>query len=146
MPNGNVIRCESIAELDMMYSLRFEQYQGFTGELNDTILSKFTVVTDDYPIKEVKSNSAIQSLKTESIKALRFEKIPEAKIQFNDLLSYIGKIYPTLKASNPLPGVEVGIDYEMTFVDENNRTIIKLQYSKLGISGSFVILNSFDCE
>ncbi len=149
LPNGEMLKCSTISDLDSIYSLKYEHYQGFTGEVDGEVLNDFTVLIEDQASKigrDVASNEYIESLKRTPVTGLRFHKIPDSIMSYDEVLDYVSKCYPDLNREIRKGNLKTGIDEEVGFVDLDNNSIVIAQYSKLGISGSFVILKSINCN
>jgi hypothetical protein len=149
LPNGDLLKCTTIKELDSLISLSYQHYQGFTGEIEDDILKKFTVLIENQASKvgrDVAGDEYIKKLKQEEIIGLKFNKIPDSIMSYTEVLEYVSKHYPQLNREKVQSNLEVGIDKEVNYINENKEIVVKVQYSKLGISGSFLVLNSVSCK
>lgn len=149
LPNGDLLKCATISEFDSLYGLTYQQYQGFIGVIEDEYLKEFTVLIEDQASKvgrDVASDEYIVKLKKENVVGLRFNKIPDSIMCYIEVLKYVSACYPKLNINESKSNLEAGIDKEMNYINENNEVVVKVQYSKLGISGSFLILRSMPCK
>ena len=151
LPNGNFLEGSTVNDLNSFYDLTYEHYQGFTGVMKteNPMLSKFTIQFENQSQKvgnDVASDDYIEVLKSENYIGLRFDKIPDSEMSYQTILSYIVKHYPNLKKEKTQEELEIGIDKEVVFLNQKNEIIVKVQYSKLGISGTFVSLDCSSCN
>lgn len=145
-PDGDVLECSSVNELEKSLNcgLLYEQYQGFTGKIkSDSILSRFTILFANHSRLvgfDIVSDSYIKGIKNKPIESVMFDKIPESVMSFKDVLNYVSKKYPLLMAEETKNTLKVGVDKELKFKNEDGETILRVQYSALGIKGSIVTL------
>lgn len=147
MPDGNIEKTASINDFGSKYNLSYEDYQGFVGNLDGEVLQKFTILIEKQSQKvgrDVASEKHIEQLKEEKVVGIRFDKIPNTKMSFDEVIKYITSLYPHLSTKSTQNN-EIGIDAEVSFVGENG-TIVKVQNSNFGVPGTFVILNCKKCN
>lgn len=148
LPDGQRITSTSIHQFDSISELIYVHYQGFTGVTSDSVLTKFTVLMEDQAEKvgrDIASDEHITSLRDERVVGLRFEKIPESVMKYEDVVKYVSKRYPTLERKKNQAALEPFIDEEIEFVNKKSQVVAKVQYAMFGISGTFVVLISHDC-
>jgi hypothetical protein len=148
LPNGQILRSTSVHQSDSIIKLTYEHYRGFTGVTSDSVLTKFTVMFEDHAEKvgrDIAGDEHIRSLRKERIVGLRFEKIPESVMRYEQVVEYVSKQYPTLERKKNQNTSDTLIDEEIEFVNDKGELVAKVQHSKLGVSGTFVVLLSNEC-
>jgi hypothetical protein len=149
LPNGELLKCNTVIELDSLYNLTYQHYQGFTGVMEDETLNEFTVLIKDQANKvgrDVASDDYIETLKKERVLGLKFNKVPDSIMSYDDVLKYVSEHYPKLSKIEVKSNLEAGIDKEINYTNKSKEVIVTVQYSKLGISGSFVVVKSTPCK
>lgn len=143
MPNGNKLNDLTINDLDLTYGLTYKNYEGFTGLMKDSILTDFTILIKDNFQKigrDVVNEEYIKKIKHEKIIGLRYNKIPETKMNYQNVLDYILRRYSNLRRTTTQSKLDIGINKEIVFLNAENETVVRVQYSKFGITGTIVTL------
>lgn len=148
LPNGKIINNDKVENLEKISPLFYMDYKGFVGSYPDSVLTKFTVLVDNYTNevgRSVASQEHISSLKQKSFEGIKFEKIPDSVMKFDSVVSYLLRHYPNYS----IKGNSVSIkraDKESVFLNAKGDTLVVIQYFSLGIPGTFVTIKSSLCD
>jgi hypothetical protein len=142
LPSNKSIEACTVKELNQKYELKYKQYEGYTGKLEDSIISDFNVYLKEEP-DFVKSGNAdkneIESLLSHPIVGLRSQKLPKENYTEEELNTYIKNNFNS-SSEKVVSTQEEFIDREIHFFNSNSKLVAKLQYAEVGIPGYFIFM------
>jgi len=139
LPENKILKISTINEIEMTYKVSFSQYEGFyiSIESENKILDTLLLITSDYfySFNSLLSDEEIINCKKQQVIELRSTKIPKNKYSYNDILTYLKKMYPKISNVNSNEILE-----KCEFFNYNHEKIIGVEYVELGMSGYFITI------
>ncbi len=144
-PKGETVNVGDVEAFRAKMPVTFYQYEGFKGDYDDPHLRRFTLVLASKSAQSriesaVLSDREIDQLAHERVGAIRFDAVPEAEMSFEALGKYLQAKYPGSRVESRAPSDRF-VDAEAVVHDgKTGKTYCVIQYAKLGVPGSFVLL------
>jgi len=144
-PNGEVVALGDVETFGAKMPVTFYQYEGFKGDYDDPHLKRFTLVLASKPAQAraesgVLGDRKIDQLTRERIGAIRFDAVPDTEMSFAALGKYLQTKYPNSRIEARTPSTRF-VDAEVVIRDaRTGKTYCVVQYAKIGVAGSFVVL------
>src|SRR5207245_2183023 len=136
-PNGEIVKQSKINEIKKQFKIRYEQYKGFISNYDDSILTSFLLLFENYNEvvgSDVISQEKINKLKFKNVTYIRFDHILKSDHNFRDSTfeKYIQKKYPLAD--------KIGITDNSFDLKENGATICNIEFQNLVLPIYFVTL------